>query len=77
MFGEARGLNVFHCLFAMGEAPFSWSSFEHDRVAVVDYPVDHGRGHLVVCEHRAPPGELEVGRHDQVLPLVAFGHDLE
>lgn len=61
----------------MGEAPFSWLVLEHDRAAVVDNPVDYGCRHLVVGEYRTSPGELDVGRHDQVPPLVALGHDLE
>lgn len=48
---------------------------EHDQMAAVDYPVDHGRGHLVVGEYRTPPGELKANRHGQVPPLVALGHD--
>ena len=44
---------------------------------VVHDAVYHGRGHLVVPEDRAPPGELEVGREHDRLRLVGLGDHLE
>ena len=35
-----------------------------DEPPVVDDAVDHGRRHLVVYEHRAPPVELQVRGDD-------------
>ena len=50
---------------------------ELDEPPVVDDPVDHRRGHLVVPEHRAPPAELQVRCCDHRLPLVGVGEHLE
>ena len=37
----------------------------------------HGRRHLVVAEHRAPPAELQVRGDEHRLPLVGVGEHLE
>ncbi len=50
---------------------------ELDEPPVVDDPVDHRRGHLVISEHRAPPAELQVRGDDHRLPLVGVGEHLE
>jgi len=50
---------------------------EHEQVPVVDEPVDHSGGHLLVGEYAAPLGELQVGRQDQALALVTVGDDPE
>lgn len=50
---------------------------ELDEPRVVDDPVDHGRGELVVAQDGAPLGELDVGRDDQAAPLVAVRRHLE
>lgn len=46
----------------------------HMAVALGDA---HGRRHLVVAEHRAPPAELQVRGDDHRLPLVGVGEHLE
>lgn len=56
---------------AVGLAP------ELDEPPVVDDAIDHGRRHLVVAEHRAPPTELQVRGDDHRLPLVGVGEHLE
>ena len=50
---------------------------ELDEPPVVDDPVDHGRRHLVVAEHRAPPADLQVRGDGHRLPLVGVGEHLE
>ena len=50
---------------------------ELDEPAVVDQPVDDGRGELVVAEHGAPLAELDVRGHDHAPLLVAVAHHLE
>lgn len=50
---------------------------ELDEPSVVDDPVDHRRGHLVVPEHRAPPAELQVRGDDRRLPLIGVSEHLE
>lgn len=40
-------------------------------------PVDGCRRHLVIAEHRSPPGEPGVRREDHGLPSAGFRDDLE
>ena len=50
---------------------------EVDEPAVVHHAVDDGGNHLVVPKDPSPAGELQVGRDDDVLPLVGVGEDPE
>ena len=43
----------------------------------MDDGIDHGRRHLVIAEHHAPPAELQVRGDDHRLPLVGVGEHLE
>ena len=40
-------------------------------------PVDHCRGHLVICKDAAPLGKLQVCRQQETLTLVAVGYHTE
>ena len=52
-------------------------AFEVEDVGLVDDSIDHRRGHNLVGEDLAPPGEGQVAGHNQGGVFVAGGHQLE
>lgn len=64
-------------LFHEGVSDAVGLATELQEPAVVDDAVDDRGGHLVVSEHGAPAGELEVRGQDEAAFLVGIGDDLE
>jgi len=46
-------------------------------VGMMGQPVQQGPGQLFAAEHLWPLGKVQIGGHDEGLPLVALGRYLE